>query len=162
MYFSFIESNFVYTRLIFYICILILFLSFLLIVNCEILLWGGYCRCVMIVLFWGALSGRFVIGGGTRNWLIWFIVLKLKFCVCGENMGRKCNLISFILKRWDGVNLLIMVYRMRGFVWFKGFCFIMKFLFILKKYFILIYFVFDFSIYISVICFCIFLLEFVF
>lgn len=135
MYFSFIESNFVYTRLIVYICILILFLSFLLIVNCEIWLWGGYCRCVMIVLFWGVLLGRFVIGGGTRNWLIWFIVLKLKFCVCGENMGRKCNLISFILKRWDGVNLMIMVYRMRGFVWFKGFCFIMKFLFILKKRF---------------------------
>lgn len=76
-------------------------------------------------------------------------------------MGRKCNLISFILKRWDGVKLLIMVYKMCGFVWFKGFCFIMKFFFILKKDFILIYFVFDFSIYISVICLCIFLLDFV-
>lgn len=76
-------------------------------------------------------------------------------------MGRKCNLISFILKRWDGVNLMIMGYKMRGFIWFKGFCFIMKFFFILKKDFILIYFVFDFSIYISVICLCIFLLDFV-
>lgn len=129
--------------------------------NCEILLWGCHCRCVMTVSFWGVLLGRSVIGGGTRNWSTWPTALKPKSCVCGENMGRKCNSTSFIPKRWDGVNLLIMVYRMRGLAWFKGFCFTMKFLSTSKKDFISIYFVFDFSIHISATCFCIFLLELV-
>lgn len=91
------------------------------------LLWGGHCRCVMTVSFWGVLPGRSVIDGGTRNWSTWPTALKPKSCVCGENMGRKCNSTSFIPKRWGGVNLSIMVYKLCGLTWFKGFCVTMKF-----------------------------------